>query len=72
MIKSTLTYKGFVGSVDFSTEDGVFFGKLEGIDDLVTFESGSMQELRDGFCYVVEEHIKDCQIINNTQLIIHK
>jgi predicted HicB family RNase H-like nuclease len=33
-----LTYKGFTGSVHFSSEDDVFFGKIEGINDLITFE----------------------------------
>ncbi len=27
-----LNYKGFIGSVAFSKEDKVFFGKIEGID----------------------------------------
>ena len=29
---NTLKYKGFIGSVDFSEEDNIFFGKIEGID----------------------------------------
>ena len=32
-----LTYKGFIGSVHFSAVDDVFFGKVEGINDLITF-----------------------------------
>jgi predicted HicB family RNase H-like nuclease len=37
-MKDVLTYKGFVGSVHFSSDDHMFFGKVEGINDLVTFE----------------------------------
>ena len=29
---NTLTYNGYTGSVEFSEEDNVFFGKLEGIN----------------------------------------
>ena len=27
-LKQTMTYKGYVGSVEFSDADGVFFGKV--------------------------------------------
>ncbi len=56
-----LTYRGFVGSVHFSAEDDVFFGKVEGVNDLITFEGNSVQELKNAFHYVVDEHIKDCE-----------
>lgn len=34
---NTLKYKDFLGSVAFSEDDNVFFGKIEGIDGLVNF-----------------------------------
>ena len=37
-MKNILKYKGFVGSVNFCAEDRAFYGKVEGINDLVTFE----------------------------------
>jgi len=60
-MNNVLTYKGYIGSVQFSADDNVFFGKLEGINDLVTFEGETVQELKDAFCYMVDEHIKDCE-----------
>ncbi len=57
-MKDVLNYKGFIGSVHFSADDMVFFGKVEGINDLVTFEGETVKEL-DAFHYVVDEHIKD-------------
>jgi predicted HicB family RNase H-like nuclease len=59
-----LTYKGFIGSVHFSDEDDVFFGKIEGIDSLITFEGSSVSELKNAFRYVIDEHIKDCESEN--------
>ena len=54
---NTLTYKGYMGSVNFSEKDSVFFGKIEGIDGLVNFEGESVKELTEGFgksdCYNV-------------------
>jgi len=60
-MKDVLTYKGFIGSVHFSADDNVFFGKVEGINDLITFEGRTVDELVSAFHYVVEEHIKDCE-----------
>jgi predicted HicB family RNase H-like nuclease len=60
-MKDVLNYKGFIGSVHFSADDNVFFGKLEGINDLVTFEGETVKELTDAFHYAVDEHIKDCE-----------
>ena len=56
-----LTYRGFIGSVRFSAQDDVFFGKVEGINDLITFEGNSVKELKDAFYFVVDEHIRDCE-----------
>jgi len=60
-MKDVLDYNGFIGSVHFSADDNVFFGKIEGINDLVTFEGETVKELTDAFHYVVDEHIKDCE-----------
>lgn len=37
---NTLSYKGYIGSVVFSEKDGVFFGKIEGINGTVNNECG--------------------------------
>jgi predicted HicB family RNase H-like nuclease len=41
-----LIYKAFLGSVHFSTLDEVFYGKIERVNDLVTFEENSVKELK--------------------------
>ncbi len=60
-MKDVLVYKDFIGSVHYSAEDRAFYGKIEGIDDLVTFEGSSVDELEIGFKTMVDEHIKDCE-----------
>ena len=60
-MKDVLTYKGFIGSVHFSAGDKVFHGKIEGIDDLVTFEGRSVGELLKAFHVEVDEYIKLCK-----------
>ena len=60
-MKDILNYKGFIGSVHFSADDNTFFGKIEGINDLITFEGESVKELTEAFHYMVDEHIIDCE-----------
>ena len=60
-MKDVITYKGFIGSVHFATEDKVFYGKIEGINDLITFEGETVKQLEEGFKFMVDEHLKDCK-----------
>ena len=59
-MKDKMKYKGFIGSVHYAAEDRTFYGKVEGVNDLITFEGSTVDELEDGFKYMVDEHIKDC------------
>jgi predicted HicB family RNase H-like nuclease len=58
-----LVYKDFIGSVSFSAEDNVFWGKIEGIDDLVTFESDNVEGLKQEFQEAVNDYIETCKEI---------
>ncbi|MDE6335928.1 MAG: type II toxin-antitoxin system HicB family antitoxin [Muribaculaceae bacterium] len=58
---NTLQYKGFIGSVEFSEADNVFFGKIEGINALVNFEGESVNELTEAFHEAVEDYLILCE-----------
>lgn len=58
---NTMKYKGFIGSVRYNEDEGVFSGKIEGIDGLVTFEGASIQELTKSFHDAVEAYLKFCK-----------
>ncbi len=60
-INDILQYKDFIGSVHFSAEDGCFFGKLEGVDDLVTFEGHDVEGLERSFRKAVDDYIGLCR-----------
>ena len=49
MMNNTMEYKGYVGSVEFSEEDGIFYGKVMGIRALVSYEGTTAKELVDAF-----------------------
>jgi predicted HicB family RNase H-like nuclease len=61
-MKDTIKYKDHLGSVRFSAEDRVFYGKIEGINDLVTYEGSSVDELMSAFQEAVEEYIVLCNM----------
>ncbi len=58
---NTMKYKGFIGSVAFSEEDSVFFGKIEGINALVNFEGESVAELTQAFHAAVNDYLAYCE-----------
>ena len=56
-MKDVLNYKGFIGSVHFPADNTVFYGKVEGINNLVTFEGETVNGLTEAFQVAVDEHI---------------
>lgn len=57
----TLSYKGYIGSVAFSEKDGVFFGKIEGINALVNFEGDNVKDLTEAFHEAVDDYLSYCK-----------
>lgn len=60
-MKNTITYKGYVGSVEFSEEDNVFFGKVMGIRSLISYEGTNGKSLVKNFHDSIDEYLKDCE-----------
>lgn len=60
-MSNVLEYNGFIGSVEFSLEDHILFGSLLYINDLVTYEGETLQELEEAFQEAVEEYIELCK-----------
>ena len=61
-MKDIMLYKDYFGSVHYSTEDEVFFGKIEGINDSISFEGSSVAKLKAAFEEAVEDYIELCQL----------
>ena len=57
-MSNILTYKGYITKVSYSSEDEVFFGKIENIKDLVNFESNSSIDIEAEFRKAVDDYIK--------------
>src|SRR5438105_7264867 len=57
----SMTYKGYTATVHYSHEDKVFFGKIHGINDLVTFEGDTAKSLSTEFHKAVDDYLKACK-----------
>jgi len=52
-----LNHSGYVAHVEFDAEDRIFFGRIAGISDIVTFHGETVAELVRAFEKAVEEYI---------------
>ena len=59
-MSSTMKYKGYVGSIEFSEEDGLFFGKVMGLRALLSYEGSTASELVSDFHGVVDDYLALC------------
>ena len=55
-MNNTMEYKGYVGSVEFSEEDGLFYGKVMGIRALISYEGSTAAELVNDFHGAVDDY----------------
>lgn len=60
-MKNILQYKGYFTKIEYSVEDRLLYGKIEGIKDLVNFESESVEEVEQEFKNAVDDYLELCQ-----------
>ena len=65
-MSNMLQYKEYYGSVEYSADDHVFWGKIEGIRDLITFEATDVTGLEQAFQETVEQYLHRCQQHNRS------
>ena len=58
---NTIEYNGYIGTVEYSSEDRCFFGKIDMINDLVTFEADNAIELEENFKNAVDDYLATCK-----------
>ena len=56
-----ISYKGYKTRVDYSEEDYVYHGKIEDIDDLMTWECDCLSEVKRAFYSSVEDYLEQKQ-----------
>ena len=61
-----LRYKDYYAEVHFSSEDDVLYGKVIGINDLISFEAVSVKELKKAFREAVLDYLQTCKSLDKT------
>ena len=60
-MKDMMKYKSYFGSVHFNDEDNVFYGRIEFIRALVSYEGTDVNSLRQAFHEAVDGYLETCE-----------
>lgn len=55
-----IEYKGYTGVFEFDPSIDAFHGRIIGLQDVVTFQGTSLEELRQEMAYSVEDYLEFC------------
>ena len=61
-----LDYKGYSGSIEYSEEDGLLYGKVLGIKGLLSYEGETGKDLEADFKEAINVYLADCKAENKT------
>jgi predicted HicB family RNase H-like nuclease len=56
-----LEYKGYTGSIEYSKEDDLLFGKVLGVNGLISYEGKTGKELETDFKEAIDTYLADCK-----------
>lgn len=71
-MNNTIEYKGYLGSVEFSEEDGLFYGKVMGIRSLISYEGETAKELLEDFHGAVDDYLEACAVEGKQPEVAYK
>jgi predicted HicB family RNase H-like nuclease len=60
-MKDMMQYRGYFGSVHYNDADEIFYGKIEFIRSLISYEGYDIASLRVSFQEAVEDYLNLCQ-----------
>ena len=61
-----LSYNGYSARIEFDAEDRLFFGRLAGIADGVSFHADNVAELEKAFREAVDDYVETCAKIGKS------
>ncbi len=56
-----LEYKGYTGSIEYSPQDSLLYGKVLGIRGLISYEGETGKHLEEDFKEAVDAYLADCK-----------
>ena len=58
---NSMTYKGYFAKINFDERDNIFWGKVIGIKDSMTFEGKTVKQLTEDFHNAIDHYLVDCK-----------
>ena len=55
-----MKYKDYTGQVEYDDEAGLFHGEVVNLQDVITFQGTSVNELRRAFAESVQDYLQFC------------
>ena len=59
-MKNAMAYKGYFARIEFDAKDRIFFGRLAGIRDIITFHGQTVDGLEAAFREAVDDYLETC------------
>ena len=59
-MNNAMEYKGYYGTVEFYAADKVLYGKVIGVNSLISFEGDSVQSLKEDFEEAIDDYLEMC------------
>ena len=63
---NAMTYKGYSARVDYDDDDEIFFGRIAGIRDGVSFHAETVAGLKAAFHEAVDDYVETCAKIGKS------
>lgn len=60
---NVLEYKGYHAVIDYDAQDQMLYGRIEGINDIIQFESASAKSVTKEFHKAVNDYLSFCREI---------
>ena len=57
---NTMTYQGYTARIEFDPRDNIFWGRILGITDSISFEGETVAQLTEDFHRAVDFYLEDC------------
>ena len=59
--QSARQYKDYLDTVEYSSSDKILYGKVIGINGLVSYEGNSIESLQNDFEEAIEDYLEMCK-----------
>ncbi|MBR8827662.1 MAG: type II toxin-antitoxin system HicB family antitoxin [Gomphosphaeria aponina SAG 52.96 = DSM 107014] len=60
-MKKMMEYQGYFGSANYNDEDEIFYGKVEYIRSLISYEGHDVESLKANFHEAVDDYLTLCK-----------